>query len=105
MSKYHAVPVEVDGIRFASKAEARRYRELRLLERGGAIADLILQPRYPVRVNGVRICTYLADFTYRDCETGLYVTEDVKGVRTPVYKLKRKLVEALYGLAITEVET
>jgi dsDNA-binding SOS-regulon protein len=66
MSKYGAVRTEVDGISFASKKEARRYSELKLLERAGEIADLQLQPRFPLTVNGVRVCTYVADFQYRD---------------------------------------
>ena len=104
MSKYHAIPIYVDGIRFASKAEARRYCELRLLERAGGITEFILQPRFPLTVNGVKLGTYVADFQYHDCATGQSVIEDVKGVLTPVYKLKCKLIQALYGVVITEVQ-
>ena len=103
MSKYHAIKTEVDGFIFDSKAEARRYKELRLLEKNGDIADLELQPKFLVEVKGKKICTYLADFQYFDRAKGAHVVEDVKGVKTPVYRLKKKLVEAIYGIEIIEV--
>jgi hypothetical protein len=99
--KYGAQKTVVDGITFASKAEAARYGELRMLERGKAIRDLTLQPRFPLVVNGRKVGTYVADFAYHGADD-VRVVEDVKGVRTPVYLLKRKLFEALYGLTITE---
>ena len=101
-SKYKAVKTEVDGIVFDSKREAARYMELRLLERAGKISHLELQPAFECRIDGKKICTYKADFKYftaKEC-----VVEDVKGVKTPVYRLKKKLVEALYpGVKIQEV--
>lgn len=99
-AKYKAVPTHVDGIRFASKAEAQRYSELKLLQKAGLIAGLTLQPRYDLIVNGVKVCTYVADFRY--VNPGVIV-EDVKGIRTPVYQLKKKLMKALYGIEIREV--
>ena len=93
----------VDGIVFASKKEAKRYGELKLLELTGAIRDLRLQPKFPCVVNGVKVCDYIADFWYVDSETGHAVVEDAKGMKTPVYKLKAKLVEAVHGFEITEV--
>lgn len=101
--KYHAVRTEVDGISFASKAEARRYSELRLLERGGEIEHLELQPRFPIIVKGQKVSVYVADFRYRDARTNSVVVEDVKGVRTALFALKAKLVKALYGIEISEV--
>ena len=100
MSKYGAVAVCEDGHRFASKAEARRYRELKALAAAGEIADLELQPRYPLEVNGRKIGAYVGDFRY--CRGGVTILEDVKGVKTPVYRLKKKLVAALYGIEILE---
>jgi len=101
-SKYKAVKTEVDGIVFDSKREAARYMELRLLERAGEIKNLELQPAFKCRIDGKKICTYKADFRYftaKEC-----VVEDVKGVKTPVYRLKKKLVEALFpGVKIQEV--
>jgi hypothetical protein len=102
LSKYHARATTVDGIRFASAAEARRYSELILLQSAGEITDLELQPHYKCVVNGQNVATYIADFRY--IEHGKVIVEDVKGVRTPVYRLKKKLVEALYGIEIVEID-
>ena len=94
MTKYHAVPTVIDGTRFASKREATRYQRLLMLQAAGEIRDLELQPRFPLTINGFRVGTYVADFRYctRD---GRVVVEDVKGVRTPVYRLKSKLLRAM----------
>ena len=102
-SKYHAKPTIVDGIRFASQAEARRYGHLKMLERAGTICDLELQPRFPLIVNHVKVATYVADFRYRFPGVSVPVVEDVKGVQTPVYKLKKKMLLAQDGVIITEV--
>ena len=94
-SKYHSTPTVIDGIRFDSKAEAERYQELRLLERSGEIADLQCHPRFLLQDAFIydgkreRAIYYEADFSFTDHEN-IYV-EDVKGVKTEVYKLKRKL--------------
>lgn len=100
-SKYGAQRCEVDGIDFASRREAKRYLALRILESTGDISSLVLQPRFPLRVNGELICTYVADFSYLRKEDVL-VVEDVKGVRTDVYKIKRNMMKALYGLEVLE---
>lgn len=94
--KYRNTPTEVDGRRFDSKKEARRYVYLKALEREGEISALILQPRYPLIVNGLHVCVYVGDFEYRDA-AGRTVTEDAKGVKTPEFILKAKLFHALYG--------
>jgi hypothetical protein len=102
MSKYKSKATTIDGIRFASKAEARRYGELKVMLGAGLISDLELQPSFPVRINGIKVFTYKGDFQYRD--QGGTVVEDVKGFKTPVYRLKKKCVEAFYpGTVITEV--
>lgn len=93
-SKYSAKPTSVDGIRFASKAESRRYSELKALERAGIISHLELQPRFPLIVNGSVICTYVGDFRY--IENGKSATEDVKGFKTDVYSIKKKLLLATH---------
>lgn len=103
MNKYHNVIVNYDGHRFMSKAEGKRYLELKALERGGIISNLELQPRYPIVVNGLKICTYVADFRYVDVAKGETVIEDVKGVLTAVYRLKKKLLQAVLGLEIQEI--
>lgn len=93
-SKYRAIPTIVEGIRFASKKEAARYQELRLAQHAGDILDLELQPSFKLFVEGDLICTYRADFRYREGEK--CIVEDVKGFKTPEYKLKAKLFQALY---------
>lgn len=101
-NKFGAIKTEVDGITFASKKEAKRYGELKLLVRAGEIRELSLQPRFPLRVENKLICTYVADFTY-ETKLGETVVEDAKGVRTPVFSLKAKLFEALHGFPVSEV--
>lgn len=101
-TKYGNTPVEVDGRRFASKAEARRGAELALLQRAGEISGLVFQPRYPVEVNGHLVCVYVGDFGYRT-KAGAHVVEDVKGAETDVFRLKRKLVKAALGVEILVV--
>lgn len=100
MSKYRARPKTVGGISFHSTKEANRYQELKLLEKAGQIAGLELQPSYALVVNGSKVCTYIADFRYQ--ERGQTVVEDVKGYRTDVYELKRKLMLACHGIEILE---
>jgi hypothetical protein len=102
VSKYHNVKTVVDGHVFASRAEASRYAELRLLERAGEIFQLQLQKRLKLEVCGVLVCTYIADFIYLTA-AGDPVFEDVKGVKTAVYQLKKKLVKAVYGIDIVEI--
>jgi hypothetical protein len=99
-SKYGAVKTVVDGITFDSKKEAARYQELKLLK----VEALVLQPEYELRVNGELICKYRADFRYMDKKNGLWipVIEDCKGVKTAVYRLKKKLMLACYGIHILE---
>lgn len=99
--KYRNVKTVIDGITFDSKKEAARYAELKILLKGKVISNLELQPSFPVVVNDKKICVYKADFSYT--ENGKSAIEDVKGVRTPVYRLKKKLVEALYGIKIIEI--
>lgn len=99
--KFGAVKTTVDGIEFASKAEAKRYGELRLLEKRGLIANLELQPRYDFIVNGVKIGFYKADFRY--LENGAPIVEDVKGYRTDVFAIKAKLMRACHRIEVREI--
>lgn len=102
MSKFHSVRVESDGIMFDSLAEERRYQELKLLAHSGDISDLEIHPKFPLVVNGKKICTYIADFRYTNTATHEKIVEDVKGVRTPQYVIKKKLMCAVHGITITE---
>lgn len=103
-NKFGAKPTEVDGIAFASMAEARRYKELRLLERNGEITQLVAHPSWKFEVNGVKIGRFTPDFSYLDA-TGLVHVEDVKGSRrlSEAYGLRKKLLLALYGLRVVEI--
>lgn len=99
-SKYRNEKGKVDGIKFDSLREKKRYGQLKMLELAGKIEELTLQKSYPLEVNGKLICTYRADFVYR--VVGRWVCEDVKGVRTPAYRIKSKLMYAIYGIEILE---
>lgn len=101
--KFNAVRTEIDGIKFASKAEAKRFVELRILERAGHISHLALQPRYELSVAGVKLGVYVGDFVYFDKDLRRSVCEDVKGFKTALYRWKKKHVEAQYGISITEI--
>lgn len=101
--KYHNQPCWVDGHWFASKKEANRYGDLKVLLLAKKIKDLQLQPRFTLRVNEVVVCVYVGDFSYTVRKTGQQVLEDVKGVRTQVYNIKKRLLEAVHGIQITEV--
>lgn len=126
-SKYGAVKTTVDGIVFDSAKEARRYQELRLRQKAGDVRRLRCQPRYALcalvvdgadvrNVNAGEIANrrfpiaeYVADFEYDESDRGYggvtwrVVVEDVKGVKTAAYKLKKRLFEAQYGITIREL--
>lgn len=105
-SKYHANRTTVDGITFDSRKEADRYLVLKGMEEDGSIEDLRRQVRYELvpafDVDGrhYRPVYYVADFVY--VEDGKDVVEDVKGMRTDVYRLKSKLFARRYGMSIKE---
>lgn len=125
MNKYRNKKyTSTDGITFDSKKEYRRYNELRLLEKAGKIEDLARQVKFVLipgqyeetdevytkgkhkgmKKQGAlleRECAYYADFVYK--ENGKLVVEDTKGVRTPDYILKRKMMLYFYGIRIKEV--
>jgi hypothetical protein len=102
-NKFRAVKTECDlGHLHDSKSEARRCADLTALEAVGKITHLEQQPAFPVAIDGRPVCTYIADFRYRMADSGLCIVEDVKGLATPIFNLKRKLVEAAYpGTVIT----
>lgn len=93
----------MDGVKFDSKWESERYLYLKSLERAGTIKNLELQPRFPMVINDVKICTYVADFQYdRQLPTGDWenIVEDAKGVETPEFKIKKKLMKAVHDIDI-----
>ncbi len=95
--KFHNRPVVVDGVRFDSAGESRRWAELQLLERAGQIRNLERQKRIPLVVEGVKICDVVIDAIYFEGQRR--VAEDYKSEYTrklPVWRLKKKLLAALY---------
>ena len=104
MSKYNNTKIRVDGRLFDSKAEAARWQELQMLERAGEITELERQVEYELvpKQKGERAVKYIADFRYVDHE-GKTVVEDTKGVKTPVWIIKRKLMLRVHGIRVREV--
>ena len=111
-SKFGNKKVEFGGYKFDSLAEAKHYWwTLKPRLDAGEITHLEMQTSFQIEIKGKKICKYKADFQYFDCkvigpdgQTGALVVEDVKGVRTAIYRLKKKLVEAQFvGTKIIEV--
>ena len=101
-SKYNNRRVMFDGVTFDSVREANRYLVLRGKQEQGQIKRLVVHPRFTLEVHGIKICDYVADFQY-ELPTGERAIEDVKGVKTDVYRLKAKLMRACLGIAIREL--
>lgn len=107
-NKYGNRKITVDGIKFDSKHEADIYTKLKAMERCGAIHNLrlqvpfILQEKYEINGRKVQAIKYVADFVFenQDLETEVW---DAKGMKTDVYKLKKKLFEHRYEIEIKEV--
>tara|TARA_R100001015_G_scaffold9844_1_gene3860 strand:- start:871 stop:1245 length:375 start_codon:yes stop_codon:yes gene_type:complete len=102
-SKYGNKKTTIHGITFDSKWESERYLYLKSLEKAGRIKDLELQPRYNILVNDQKICAYVADFKYnKENADGIWehIVEDAKGVETPEFKLKKKLMKAVFDIEI-----
>ena len=88
--KYHAKKKEIDGIIFASGAEARRDMDLKLMEKAEVISNLKVHPKY-ILIPKPNQITWEADFEYMDVDTGKIVVEDVKGFATKDFRIKAKL--------------
>ena len=106
-SKYKNKKTVVDGITFDSKKEARRYIQLKKMSEAGEISDLQLQVKFDL-LPTMKICGktqrkvgYIADFTY--LKDGQLVVEDTKGMRTDVYKLKRRLMKFIHDIEVIEI--
>lgn len=96
--KYNAVPTICDGVRFDSRAESFRFRELKLLEIQGEIKDLKAHPKFELQPAFVdragkkqQAIVYEADFSYFDRAVGHTVIEEVKGVETQAWRIKKRL--------------
>ena len=94
-----------DGIVHDSQKEAKRWAELSIMQRAGYIQDLQRQVKFELipKQDGERACYYIADFVYKDSVLGQTIVEDVKGMKTDVYKIKRKLMQYRYGIKIKEI--
>lgn len=108
MNKFKAKKTSVNGITFDSKAEARRYGDLSMLEKAGHIKDLKLQVPYilapRVKFDGSPrakpALKYVADFAYTECDTGRAIVEDCKGVLTEGFQIKRHLMLSVHGIDV-----
>lgn len=102
--KYRNKPTEVDGIKFPSKKEANRWRQLLLLQANGEVRNIERQVTFRLEVAGLLICKYIADFTYEERTKGEWhsIVDDAKGFLTREYRLKRKLMKACHGIVIRE---
>ena len=101
--KYRNIPTIIDGITFASKKEAQRYQDLKLLQLGNIISNLEIQPVIPLMVNGIKIGRYTGDFKYQ--VNGKTIIEDVKSkaTKTRDYMLRKKIL-ATYNPPIEIIE-
>lgn len=109
-NKYHNTKVIYNGLKFDSKKEMQRYKDLELLESTDYICNLELQKKFLLQEGytnakgkKIRPIYYIADFYYYDYIDNKWIVEDTKGVRTEVYKLKKKLFEYKYNLTIDEL--
>lgn len=108
-SKYRAVPIDTEDGHFDSMGEYARWQDLKLMQRAGLISGLKRQVKFELVPKqkskdgkNVQPVEYIADFRYCDKGTGEWITEDFKGMRTDVYKLKKKLMLWKYGIEIKE---
>ena len=99
MVKYNNVKCTYNGFKFDSIGERNRYKTLELLQLAGEISELKTQVKFPIVINNVKICSYIADYTYND-KQGNYIVEDFKGVQTSIFKLKKKLMLAIHGIEV-----
>lgn len=96
--KFRAIATELDGIKFASKKEAKRYRELKILQQSGELLFFLRQVPFHLPANVKYICDFLCFW-----DDGTVTIEDVKGIKTPMYILKKKQLEVIYPIRITEL--
>lgn len=113
--KFGNEKVKLDGFIFDSLKERDRYLVLLIRQKLGEISNLTVHPRFKLKTDGQKVCTYVADFQYYICQGNIkrssLVVEDVKGkdprtgwdTRTPVYKLKKRLMKALLNIDIREI--
>lgn len=101
--KYRNKRCEMDDIKFDSLRERNYYANLRRMEIAGLIRKLQVHPRYPIIINKHKVCDVVLDFSFECVKSGIVSHVDVKGMDTPVSRLKRKMVEAQYGILVEVV--
>jgi len=99
-SKFKNIRTVIDGISFPSKAEGAYYCMLKLRERAGEVSNVEMQKPYALTVNGFLVCTYRADFVFDDLHEKRHRCVDVKGMQTPEFKIKKKLMWAVHGIDV-----
>ena len=99
--KYRNEIVEVDGIKFRSRKEAKYYGKLKILVKAGKLTGFKMQVKYKFQLNGVKITSYMADFV--ENWNGKEVVTDVKGMRTDLYRIKANMMKAFYDITIKEI--
>ena len=97
-NKYRNIPTVVDGIKFASKKEAKRYNELKLLKEFGEVEEFELQKSYKLAGRYRYVCDFFVKWS-----NGVNAVEDVKGFKTQVYKLKKAWMKDKYNIDIVEI--
>jgi hypothetical protein len=109
-SKYRSKKTTVGDTTYHSKREAEYCEGLKLRQKAGDIFDLQLQRRFKLEIRGQLICTYIADASYLDSKGLLHVVDvkggkggKDKGTRTPEYRIKVKMMKAIYGIEVEEV--
>jgi len=95
-NKFGAVKTKVDGVMFDSRLESQWYEYLKILGTAGLIEGLELQKEFVITIQDKQICTYIADYFFFDKAKQRWIIGDAKGVETDVFKIKKKLVMALY---------
>jgi|TARA_R100000458_G_C8169431_1_gene170484 hypothetical protein len=102
-NKYFAKKTLAFGFKFDSKWEAERWGQLKAMEKAGVVTQLERQIKFPLEINGQKICDYVADFRYlleEEDGSSKLVIEDAKGVLTPEFKLKKKMMKAIHNIDI-----
>lgn len=100
-NKYGNTKVEIDGHKFDSRKEANYYGQLKMRKMAGEIVNFEIQVKYDLVVNGVLVGKYICDFLIQHKDRKEVI--DVKGFKTPVYNLKKRLMKAIYNIEITEI--
>lgn len=95
-NKFGAIKTKLDGIMFDSKLESKWYEYLKIRSIAGEISDLDVQKEFPIAIKDKHVCNYIADYFFFDKKLDKWVVGDAKGFITEVFKLKWKMMAAIY---------